>query len=186
MTDRLEEELIGCSACLFMYTNSLPWQLFSPQVPSKQPFVFLDSYTKMTLLGPVRQKQDKRTNNTGSPYPVSLGLITTCLRCPFRWLKMRSLMVNLNNRQCQLHHLRRAPNPSAVPLRQRICLLAQQDYKSPGPGDPRAPPSASAGLVTTGSFWGPAVPDPMPSIPFGLAVYRFHPFSSLLKETRLT
>ena len=122
-----------------------------PQVPSKQPFVFLDFYTKMTLLGPVRQKQDKHTNNTGSPYPVSLGLITTCLRCPFRWLKMRSLMVNLNNRQCQLHHLRRAPNPSAVPLRQRICLLAQQDYKSLGPGDPKA------GLVTTGSFWEPAV-----------------------------
>lgn len=137
ITDRLEEELIGCSACLFMYTNSSPWQFFSPQVLSKQPFVFLDFYTKMTLLGPVRQKQVKLTNNTDSPYPLSLGLITTRLRCPFRWLKMRSLMVNLNNRQCQLHHLRRALNPSAVPLQQRICLLAQQDYKTPGARRPQ-------------------------------------------------
>lgn len=79
MTDRLEEELIGCFACLFMYTNSSPWQFFSPQVLSKQPFVFLDFYTKMTLLGPVRQKQVKLTNNTGSPYPLSLGLIATRL-----------------------------------------------------------------------------------------------------------
>lgn len=52
--DRLGGELIGCSAPLFLYINSSPRQLFSLQVPSKQPFVFLDSHTRMTLLGLVR------------------------------------------------------------------------------------------------------------------------------------
>ena len=43
MTDRLEEELIGRSACLFMYTNSSPCQLFSRKFPPSSHLCFLIS-----------------------------------------------------------------------------------------------------------------------------------------------
>lgn len=144
---------------------------FRPQVPSKQPFVFLDFYTKMTLLGPVRQKQDKRINSTGPPCPVSLGLITTRLRCPFRWLKMRSLMVNLNNRQCQHHHLRRAPTLQLFPISRGSVFWPSKIIKAPGRATPGLPAKCQGWSRHDGSFWEPAVPVPMPSIPFGLAVY---------------
>lgn len=68
MTDRLEEELIGCFACLFMYTNSSPWQFFSPQFSPSSYFVFLDFYTKMTLLGPVRGRNKSNSPTTQAPH----------------------------------------------------------------------------------------------------------------------
>lgn len=52
--NKLGGKIIRTKSCLFIYTDSSPWQLFSPQVPLKQPFVSLDFHTRLTLLGPVR------------------------------------------------------------------------------------------------------------------------------------